>query len=152
MFKYNELSDLKTGELVKPIQLDGEYIICLNEEGSEKRYSFDDFDFDKTPEERLFIVEDANEVETEVDTEVEVEVDTEVEADTETEADTDTEADTEADTDTEVETEAENKKIIDDDRSGFVTDDDEKLIALKHYGNKNLNLRKINIFRDTVYV
>ena len=53
MFKYNELSDLKTGELVKPIQLDGEYIICLNEEGSEKRYSFDDFDFDKTPEERL---------------------------------------------------------------------------------------------------
>ena len=62
MFKYNELSDLKSGELVTPIKTDEEYIICLDSEGNEKKYLFDDFDFDKTIEERqieeIFIVDD----------------------------------------------------------------------------------------------
>ena len=60
MFAYNELSDLINGELVTPLKKDGENIICLNSNGEEVIYSFDDFDFDKTLEERSFIVEDSN--------------------------------------------------------------------------------------------
>ena len=60
MFAYNELSDLINGELVTPLRKDGENIICINSNGEEVAYSFDDFDFDKTLEERSFIVEDSN--------------------------------------------------------------------------------------------
>lgn len=60
MFAYNELSDLINGELVTPLRKDDENIICLNSNGEEVIYSFDDFDFDKTLEERSFIVEDSN--------------------------------------------------------------------------------------------
>lgn len=60
MFAYNELSDLINGELVTPLRKDGENIICINSNGEEVVYSFDDFDFDKTLEERSFIVEDSN--------------------------------------------------------------------------------------------
>ena len=60
MFAYNELSDLINGELTTPLRKDGENIICLNSNGEEVIYSFDDFDFDKTLEERSFIVEDSN--------------------------------------------------------------------------------------------
>lgn len=60
MFAYNELSDLINGELVTPLRKDGENIICINSNGEEVVYSFDDFDFDKALEERSFIVEDSN--------------------------------------------------------------------------------------------
>lgn len=60
MFKYNELSDLKTGELVTPIQGDGNKIICLNQNLEKVIYTFDDFDFDKTEDERSFIVDDGS--------------------------------------------------------------------------------------------
>lgn len=60
MFKYNELSDLKTGELVTPIQRDGNKIICLNQNLEKVIYTFDDFDFDKTEDERNFIVDDGS--------------------------------------------------------------------------------------------
>ena len=60
MFAYNELSDLINGELVTPLRKNGENIICINSNGEEVVYSFDDFDFDKTLEERSFIVEDSN--------------------------------------------------------------------------------------------
>ena len=60
MFAYNELSDLINGELTTPLRKDGENIICINSNGEEVVYSFDDFDFDKTLEERSFIVEDSN--------------------------------------------------------------------------------------------
>lgn len=63
MFAYNELSDLLNGELVTPIKKDGENIICLNSKGEEVIYSFEDFDFDKTVEERSFIVEEESETE-----------------------------------------------------------------------------------------
>ena len=57
MFAYNELSDLlNSNELVTPIKKVGENILCLNSKGEEVIYSFDDFDFDKTIEERSFIV------------------------------------------------------------------------------------------------
>jgi hypothetical protein len=54
MFAYNELSDLLTGELVTPLRMDSASgkVICLTSTGSEVLYSFSDFDFDKTIEDR----------------------------------------------------------------------------------------------------
>lgn len=60
MFKYNELSDLLNGELVTPIQKDGDKIICLDKNLNKVYYTFDDFDFDKTEDERIFIVDDGS--------------------------------------------------------------------------------------------
>lgn len=65
MFKYNELSDLLNGELVVPIKKEGDKILCLKD-GKEVIYSFDDFDFDKTIEERNFIVVDDSSDEDEI--------------------------------------------------------------------------------------
>ena len=65
MFKYNELSDLLNGELVVPIKKKGDKILCLKD-GKEVTYSFDDFDFDKTIEERNFIVVDDSSDEDEI--------------------------------------------------------------------------------------
>jgi hypothetical protein len=58
MFKYNELSDLITGELVTPIKKAGNDVLCINREGKQVVHSINDFDFDKTIEERVFVVED----------------------------------------------------------------------------------------------
>lgn len=53
MFKYNELSDLIDGSLVTPLSKeDNGTILCLDSTGSKVYYSFDDFDFDKTINER----------------------------------------------------------------------------------------------------
>lgn len=54
MFKYNELSDLKySDELVIPQKKEGDKILCYNKDKNEYLYySFEDFDFDKTPGER----------------------------------------------------------------------------------------------------
>ena len=53
MFKYNELSDLLNGSLVTPLsKTDDGLIRCIDNEGNECFYEFDDFDFDKTPEDR----------------------------------------------------------------------------------------------------
>lgn len=60
MFKYNELSDLITGELVTPIQKEGDKIACIDKNSDLVYYSFEDFDFDKTIDERNFIVDDGS--------------------------------------------------------------------------------------------
>lgn len=74
MFKYNELSDLLDGSLVTPISAtENGSILCLDKDGNECYYEFDDFDFDKLPEERV-----EPEVEPEVELEVELEVEPEV--------------------------------------------------------------------------
>lgn len=52
MFKYNELSDLKNGELVIPIKREGTKVLCINQKGEEAYYSFKDFDVDKRIEDR----------------------------------------------------------------------------------------------------
>lgn len=53
MFKYNELSDLLDGTLVKPLsKMEDGSICCIDSNGNECFYEFDDFDFDKTVEER----------------------------------------------------------------------------------------------------
>ncbi len=54
MFKYNELSDLLNGSLVTPLsKTDDGLIRCIDNEGNECFYEFDDFDFDKLPEDRI---------------------------------------------------------------------------------------------------
>lgn len=54
MFKYNELSDLLNGSLVTPLsKTDDGLIRCVDNEGNECFYEFEDFDFDKLPEDRI---------------------------------------------------------------------------------------------------
>ena len=54
MFKYNELSDLLDGSLVTPLsKTDDGLIRCIDSEGNECYYEFNDFDFDKLPEDRV---------------------------------------------------------------------------------------------------
>lgn len=64
MFGYNILSDLKNGQLVTPIRMENGIIVCLTQSGEEIECSFEDFDFEKTEEERLIEV-DSNEIEKE---------------------------------------------------------------------------------------
>ena len=64
MFGYNILSDLKNGELVTPIRMENGVIVCLTQNGEEIECSFEDFDFEKTEEERLIEI-DSNEIEKE---------------------------------------------------------------------------------------
>jgi len=54
MFEYNVLSDLLNGELVVPLKRVEDNIICLKN-GEEISIPFDEFDFDKTIEERTAI-------------------------------------------------------------------------------------------------
>ena len=63
MFKYNELSDLKnTTELVTPIELteDEENVVCIKQDGSRVIIPIEDFDINKTIDERSFIVDDSD--------------------------------------------------------------------------------------------
>jgi hypothetical protein len=54
MFKYNELSDLLNGSLVTPLsKTDDGLIRCIDNDGNECFYEFEDFDFDKLPEDRV---------------------------------------------------------------------------------------------------
>lgn len=62
MFGYNILSDLKNGQLVTPIRMENGIIVCLTQNGEEIECSFEDFDFEKTEEERLIEI-DSNEIE-----------------------------------------------------------------------------------------
>ena len=65
MFAYNEFSDLLTGELVIPLKKENGKIICLDSNGKEIIKDFEEFDFDKTVEERSFVVEEEEEKEEE---------------------------------------------------------------------------------------
>lgn len=71
MFKYNELSDLLNGSLVTPLsKTDDGLIRCIDNEGNECFYEFEDFDFDKLPEDRITdepIIEPEPEPETETE-------------------------------------------------------------------------------------
>ena len=150
MFKYNELSDLLTGELVTPLRMDeNDNIICLNKNNEEIVYTFDDFDFDKTPEERVFIVDDTtNEEPKENQTTTEP---SEPENNNEETANPETS-----------ETENNNEEITEpvqeepkpeepiQKKSGWIEDENEKAELLSIFGYNISSLKKINIYRDTV--
>lgn len=55
MFAYNKLSDLTNGELVTPISTNGDTVLCLDSNGNNVSYSFDDFDFSKQENDRTII-------------------------------------------------------------------------------------------------
>jgi hypothetical protein len=168
MFKYNELSDLLTGELVTPLRMDeNDNIICLNKNNEEIVYTFDDFDFDKTPEERIFIVDDdtSNEEAEENQTTTEPsepegsdkEI-TEPEA-SETENNNEEITDPEQISEVPQNNEEEITEPVQEEpkpeesvqkKSGWIEDENEKAELLFSLGYNISSLKKINIYRDTV--
>lgn len=66
MFKYNELSDLlNSSELVIPLEMTSSGSIrCIDKDGNECFYEFEDFDFDKLVEERVVQEEQPEQPET----------------------------------------------------------------------------------------
>ena len=60
MFGYNILSDLKNGQLVTPIRMENGIIVCLTQNGEEVECSFEDFDFERTEEERLIEIDNSD--------------------------------------------------------------------------------------------
>ena len=166
MFKYNELSDLLTGELVTPLRMDeNDNIVCLNKNSEEVIYTFDDFDFDKTPEERIFIVDDTSNEESE-ENQTTTEPSEPEDSDKET-----TEPET---SETENNNEETNPEQIPEEpqndeeeitepvqeepkpeepiqkKSGWIEDENEKAELLFSLGYNISSLKKINIYRDTV--
>lgn len=161
MFKYNELSDLLTGELVTPLRMDeNDNIICLNKNNEEVIYTFDDFDFDKTPEERIFIVDDTTNEEPEPEPETPkepIEPQTPDEPTTPEENQNNNEPIIEPSEPTTPEqepitepepTEPEDKPT--QKKSGWIEDENEKAELLSAFGYSISSLSKINIYRDTV--
>lgn len=148
MFKYNELSDLLTGELVTPLRMDeNDNIICLNKNNEEVIYTFDDFDFDKTPEERVFIVDDTSfneEVNDENQTTEPSEPENSNKATTAPET-SETENNNEETTEPEQIPEEPAKK-----KSGWIENNDEKAELLFALGYNISSLKKINIYRDNI--
>jgi hypothetical protein len=141
MFKYNELSDLLTGELVTPLRMDeDDNIICLNKSNEEVVYTFDDFDFDKTPEERIFIVDDTTNEETE-----ENQTTTEPSEPEDNNEETNSEQIPEEHQNDEEEiTESVQKK------SSWIEDENKKAELLSIFGYNISSLKKINIYRDNI--
>ena len=144
MFKYNELSDLKNGKLVTPIRCtDDDTIICIDEFGMEVELDFNDFDFDKTIDERLFIVDDGDDSE---------EIITEPEPEEEILQDNSYE-----DVIQEPEPEEIIKPLPDEEvlneknsASGWIEEPSKKLEILNMFGYDYKDLKKINIWKDTV--
>ena len=162
MFKYNELSDLLTGELVTPLRMDeNDNIICLNKNNEEVIYTFDDFDFDKTPEERIFIVDDTSNEESE---ENQTTIDPSDPKDSDKEI-TETENNNEEITkpeQTPEEPQNDEEEITEpvqeepkpeepvQKKSGWIEDENEKAELLFALGYNISSLKKINIYRDNV--
>lgn len=145
MFKYNELSDLLTGELVTPLRMDeNDNIICLNKNNEEVIYTFDDFDFDKTPEERIFIVDDdtTNEKPEENQTATES---SEPENNNEETAEPEQTSEEPQNDEKEITEPVQNQK-----KSGWIEDENEKAELLFALGYNIPSLKKINIYRDNV--
>lgn len=132
MFKYNELSDLKDGTLVTPLSQNEEddTILCLNQDGEKVYLSFDDFDFDKTVEERVFIVQDPVDSNDDSETEETVENSEEIAIEETTEASDETTT----------------EEVV--EKSGWVEDPSEKIKALT--GISYTSLKKVLVWKDVI--
>lgn len=148
MFKYNAKSDLKDGRLVTPISItDNDTILCLDENGNELELEFDDFDFNKTEEERYIIID--NEIITEPEPEEPVipeEPSEEIIPDEKPE---------------EIITEPEEDAILPEEpvidsqtqipKNGFIEDDSEKATILYFVGREpRTTIKSVNIWKDTI--
>jgi len=129
MFKYNELSDLLTGELVKPIKFKNDKIVCLNENLEIVEYDFEDFDFDKTPEERMFIVDDPTQQEQQEQQEQEEKEQQEQQE--------------------QEEKEQQEQEELSDDKSGFLSEE-KKINFLLRLGYSTKEAIKMNVYRDVI--
>ena len=127
MFGYNVLSDLKNGELVTPIKKDGDFIICLNSNGEEIKVVFSEFDFDKTPDERLIVVLDSSD-------------------DISSEEESSNEEIIESSDENSEETEIVTKKY----KNNFIEDNDEKIRILRRYGFSYNKISDVNIWEDEI--
>ena len=140
-------------------------IICLNKNNEEIVYTFDDFDFDKTPEERIFIVDDTSNEELEENqttTEPSESEDSDKET-TEPEI-SESENNNEETNPEQIPEEPQNDKEeitepIQEEpkpeepvqkKSGWIEDENEKAELLFSLGYNISSLKKINIYRDTV--
>jgi len=151
MFKYNELSDLLTGELVTPLRMDkDDNIICLNKNNEEVVYTFDDFDFDKTPEERIFIVDDTSneELEENQTTTEPSESENNNEETNPEQIPEDPQNDEEEITEP-IQEEPKPEEPI-QKKSGWIEDENKKAELLSIFGYNISSLKKINIYKDNV--
>ena len=142
MFGYNVLSDLKNGELVIPIKKDGDFIICLNSNGEEIKVVFNEFDFDKTPDERLIVVLDSSDdisSEEESSNEEIIENSNEEESSNEEIIENSEESSNE-------EIEIITKKY----KNNFIEDNNEKIRILRRYGFSYNKISDVNIWEDEI--
>ena len=138
MFGYNVLSDLKNGELVTPIKKDGDFIICLNSNGEEIKVAFSEFDFDKTPDERLIVVLDSSD-----DISFKEESSNEEIIESSDEEESSNEEIIES---SDEETEIITKKY----KNNFIEDNDEKIRILRKYGFSYNKISDVNIWKDEI--
>jgi len=151
MFKYNELSDLLTGELVTPLRMDeDDNIICLNKNNEEVIYTFDDFDFDKTPEERIFIVDDtSNEELEENQTTTEPSESENNNEETNPEQIPEEPQNDKEETTKPAQEEPKSEESV-QKKSGWIEDENKKAELLSIFGYNISSLKKINIYKDNV--
>lgn len=156
MFKYNELSDLKDGRLVTPIKCtDDDIIICLDENGREVELEFDDFDFNKTVDERLFIVDDGEDSSEELITEPEPEEEIIPNIPNDSSNDIIQEPEPEEEIikplpDKDVINDSSYQEEVNNSKSGWVETNSKKLEILNMFGYDYKDLKKVNIWKDTV--
>lgn len=151
MFKYNVKSDLKNGKLVIPISAtENDTIICLDENGNEIEVNFDDFDFEKTVDERYFVVEDSSSTEV-----AEEEPPSEIISEPEPEETIETEVDEEdiiqEPKPEEIIAPTEDKEIITEEKSGFIENNSKKANVLSSSGySPERTIKHVNIWKDIV--
>lgn len=151
MFKYNVKSDLKNGKLVTPISAtENDTIICLDENGNEIEVNFDDFDFEKTVDERYFVVEDSSSIEV-----AEEEPPSKIISEPEPEETIETEVDEEdiiqEPKPEEIIVPAEDKEIITEEKSGFIENNSKKANILSSSGySPERTIKHVNIWKDIV--
>ena len=155
MFKYNELSDLKDGRLVTPIKCtDDDIIICLDENGREIELEFNDFDFNKTVDERLFIVddgEDSSDLITEPEPEEEIIPDIPDDSSNDIIQEPEPEEEIIPDIpDGDVINDSSYHENVNNSKSGWIEDSAKKIEILNMFGYDYKNLKKVNIWKDTV--
>ena len=139
MFGYNVLSDLKNGELVTPIKKDGDFIICLNSNGEEIKVVFNEFDFDKTPDERLIVVLDSSD-----------DISSEKESSNEEIIENSEESSNEEIIESSDENSEETEIITKKYKNNFIEDNDEKIRILRKYGFSYNKISDVNIWKDEI--
>ena len=137
MFGYNVLSDLKTGELVTPLRKENGQIICLTQSGLEAVFDFEDFDFDKAPEERVFVVIDPDDSEDS----------SEESSDDSPSSSSDSSEDSSEEN---FDDSSDNSSDDDTEKERWITDNSEKIEILNKFGYTYSDINKVNIIESPI--